>query len=153
MKMLGEETLAGGYGSILPANEQTGILSFSSLAHPISTHRGLSTPVYKQHSCLPAHSHIHSVNLLLYFPTPLWHASPLPQPSLYTSHSHLTSRTPAGALYLRLPISISSSRRTAALVSPSGKPALGSTQPAPCTDPGCPTTEPFTFKARRLFPG
>lgn len=108
-KMSDEETLAGGQGSILPAHKQTGILFYCLFAYTISTRRGLSTRMHKQYTrpfaqslsfllqnccCISLHLYI-----TLFFPS-----------SLYTCHSQLTSRIPAGAPYLKLPISISSSR-------------------------------------------
>lgn len=40
MKMSDEETLVSGHGSILPAHELTGILSYGSFARTMSTRRG-----------------------------------------------------------------------------------------------------------------
>ena len=149
-----EETLAGGQGRILPAHEQTGTLSCSSFARMISTRRGLNTRVHKQYTCVFAQSlsfilqNCRCISLHLYitlfFPS-----------SLYTCHSRLTSKIPGGAPYLKLPISISSSRSAAALASPSGKTALGSTQPAPCTQPSCSAAAPSypsPSKQRGCFP-
>lgn len=79
---------------------------------------------------------------------------------LFTHHSQLTSRIPAGAAYLKLPISISSSRRAAAPASP------GSLFPAGIQHLGAPRQRrartrllrhrakfPFASRATRLSPG
>lgn len=71
MKMSDEETLAGGRGSILPAQEQRGVLSHSSFAHPTGVRRGLSTRVHKRHIHVCSESQLHFAKLLVYFPAPV----------------------------------------------------------------------------------
>lgn len=152
--MLDEETLAGGQGSVLPAHKQTGILSYSSFAYTISTHGGLSTRMHKQYMRRFALSlsfisqNCCCISLYLY-------STFLPSSSLYIHHSRLTSRITAEALYLKLPISISSFRHAAALASPRGKLVLRSTLPAPCTDAGTSAavqSHPLPSKQQDCFP-
>lgn len=74
------------------------------------THKSVKTHMHKYHTCICSESCFMSRNYCI---CPHLYITLFSTSSLCTHHSQLTSRIPAGAAYLKLPISISSSRHAA----------------------------------------
>lgn len=120
------------------------------------TQRAVRTHMQKYHTCVFAQSLASCPKIAVVFPhTFISHF--FPTTSLYTHYSQLTSRIPAGAAYLKLPISTSSSRRAAALASPgwllpAGIQHWGAPRQHRARIPSAPSSSPSPQELRGCFP-